>query len=95
MANGANAPPTIDITSNEDAIFVSSPNSFIPKANIVGNMIDMKKGTAMTEYTAIFPEVFNAITNNKIFIKAYKYNNVCGLINRIKNVPAMSLIKRK
>ena len=40
------APPTIDITIKEEAILLSSPRSFIPNANMVGNMIDIKKGAA-------------------------------------------------
>lgn len=45
ITGGKTAPPTIDITINEDAFFVLGPRSFIPRAKIVGNIIDMKKNT--------------------------------------------------
>ena len=45
ITGGKTAPPTIDITMKEDAFFVFGPRSLIPKANIVGNMIDIKKNT--------------------------------------------------
>ena len=44
---GKIAPPTIDITIKEEAIFVSSPSPLMPNAKIVGNMIDIKNGTAI------------------------------------------------
>jgi hypothetical protein len=43
MNMGKIAPPTIAITIHEEAFFVFSPKSLIPKAKIVGNMMDMKK----------------------------------------------------
>jgi hypothetical protein len=47
ISNGKTAPPTIDIIMKDEAIFVSSPRSLIPNANIVGNMMDIKNGTAI------------------------------------------------
>lgn len=45
IIGGKIAPPTIDITIKEEALFVSGPRSLIPNANIVGNIIDIKKKT--------------------------------------------------
>lgn len=45
MTGGKTAPPTIDITTNDDAFFVFGPRSLIASAKMVGNMIDMKKNT--------------------------------------------------
>ena len=44
--NGGNsAPPTIDITMKDDPFLVWGPKFFIPRAKIVGNIIDIKKKT--------------------------------------------------
>jgi len=40
---GKIAPPTIAITRNDEAFFVFSPRSLIPRAKIVGNIIDIRK----------------------------------------------------
>jgi len=40
---GLNAPPATPITIYEEAFFVSGPMFLKPSANIVGNIIDMKK----------------------------------------------------
>jgi hypothetical protein len=45
ITGGNTAPPTIDITINDEAFFVLGPRSFIPRAKIVGNITDMKKKT--------------------------------------------------
>ena len=66
IATGANAPPIMAITIKDAAIFVSSPKSLIPKAKIVGNIIDIKNGTPTTAYKAICPDVRRAIVNNSI-----------------------------
>ena len=63
-------PPIIDMTKNEEAIFVSSPNPFIPNAKMVGNMIDIKKGTASKAYTAMWPVAVSAAVSNKILTTA-------------------------
>ena len=80
MSNGASPPPMIDITRNDEASLVSSPSSLIPSAKIVGNMMDIKNGTAITVYTAAYPFVVNATVNSTILINAYKLNNFAGLI---------------
>ena len=43
ISGGQNAPPATAITKKEDPFSVKGPRSLMPKANIVGNMIDMKK----------------------------------------------------
>lgn len=43
ISGGQKAPPATAITKNEDPFLVSVPKSFIPKAKMVGNMMDMKK----------------------------------------------------
>ncbi len=40
---GNKAPPTMDITINEEAFLVCTPKSLMPNAKIVGNIIDIKK----------------------------------------------------
>ena len=42
---GKKAPPTIDITINDEPSFVSLPKPAMPNENMVGNMIDIKKET--------------------------------------------------
>src|SRR5882757_6075037 len=84
---GVKAPPIIDITRKEDASLVSSPKSLIPSAKIVGNMIDIKKGVAMTAYTATSPLVDNAMISKVILIQAYIERSFAGLMYRIKKVP--------
>ena len=59
----------------------------MPNANIVGNMMDMKNGTAITAYTAILPEANNERVSSNTQIAAYKESNLAGLIYFIKNVP--------
>ena len=80
IISGATAPPIIDITRKDEAIFVSSPRPLIPKANIVGNMIDIKKGTAITAYTATVPDVVNATVSSTKFMVAYSVSNFAGFI---------------
>ena len=73
-------PPIMDITRNDEAIFVSSPKPFIPSAKIVGNMMDMKNGTHITVYTAIAPFALTPTMSKIIFIMAYKLSNLAGFI---------------
>jgi hypothetical protein len=40
---GRIAPPIIAITRNEDALFARCPRPKMPRAKMVGNMMDMKK----------------------------------------------------
>src|SRR5215203_2448748 len=85
---GKKAPPTMDITRNEEAIFVSSPRRLIPSANIVGNIIDIKNGTHINAYTATFPFVNTASESKRILTTAYIPSKRSGLIYFIKKVPA-------
>lgn len=43
MKIGNMAPPTMDMTRNDEALLVCSPISFIPSEKMVGNMMDIKK----------------------------------------------------
>ena len=40
---GQKAPPATAITRNEEPFFVRVPKSLIPKADMVGNITDIKK----------------------------------------------------
>src|ERR1700722_10834030 len=68
MTKGSSAPPTIDITSKDEANLVWSPRPRMLNAKIVGNMMDMKKkqrnkaatdaqasGAMMTSMRTTFP----------------------------------------
>ena len=55
MTGGTTAPPTIDIIISEEAFFVCSPRFLTPSANIVGNIMDIKKNTPINAKTAIIP----------------------------------------
>lgn len=43
MKAGHIAPPATIITSSEDPFLVNPPRFFMPRAKMVGNMIDMQK----------------------------------------------------
>lgn len=43
MKTGHIAPPATIITNKEDPFLVSPPRFFIPRAKIVGNIIDIQK----------------------------------------------------
>src|SRR4030095_7581060 len=88
IIGGIIAPPTIDITRKAEAILLSSPRPLIPKAKIVGNIIDIKKGAASNAYTAVFPDMVTATVSNKILIIAYRHKSREGFMYLIKNVPA-------
>jgi hypothetical protein len=47
IIGGNKAPPTIDITINEDPILVLCPSPSIPIEKIVGNMMLIKKDMAI------------------------------------------------
>src|SRR4030042_5060073 len=78
MMTGMIAPPTIDITRNEDAFLVNGPRSFIPRAKIVGNMTDIKKYVEKSETTDVHP---NPATTRPIvitFTVAYAARSLLG-----------------
>lgn len=64
IIKGNIAPPIIAIIISEEPIFVSSPMPLIPKANMVGNIIDIKKLTPTTKYTLTIPEL-NVLDNKR------------------------------
>ena len=67
---GKGAPPTIAIMIRLDPIFVSWPRPFIPSANMVGNMIDIKKPIPINAYTVIIPLLKMATNESKILMAA-------------------------
>ena len=70
IKGGKTAPPTIDITIKDEAFFVFAPKSLIPSANIVGNIIDMKKNTPKRLINDIQPSPPLIIGSNKTHAKA-------------------------
>ena len=64
IIDGNKAPPTIDITINEAAFLVLSPKSLIPKAKMVGNMIDIQKKITYNAIRETQPK-FMLTTGNK------------------------------
>ena len=85
---GSNAPPTIDIMIKLEAGLVAFPKPFIPKAKMVGNIIDIKNAIPINEYMVIIPLPYIAMNERRIFIAAYRPNNFTGSIYFIKKVPA-------
>ena len=67
---GRNAPPTIDITINEEPIFVLFPSPSIPIEKIVGNIMLIKNAIAIKVYTTIIPVPVIAKTVNRILMVA-------------------------
>ncbi len=53
---GIMAPPTIDMINKLEAGFVSAPAPSIPKAKIVGNMIDIKNVSVTNAYNVEIPD---------------------------------------
>ena len=85
---GRTAPPTMDIIMRLEPAFVSAPISCMPKAKMVGNIIDIKKAITITAYNVIIP-VPNIVTRlSKMHITAYIDSNFGGAIKRMKKVPA-------
>ena len=70
MNIGKMAPPTIDITIKEDAFLVFSPSPFIPRAKMVGNMMDMKKKIRKSERIENQPILRLTIGNSSTHIRA-------------------------
>src|SRR6476619_3446404 len=87
MMNGKIAPPTIDITSSEPPIFVSSPSSTNPNEKIVGNIIDIKNPSPPNAYTTYSPFQIIALRDNSEQINAYTKSKRCCLKNRKRKVP--------
>ena len=93
---GKIAPPTIDMIIRLEAAFVSDPRSFIPKAKIVGNIIDMKKAIPIIAYNVIMPDPKIVTMHSRMHNIAYKASNRGGWINFIKKVPTnLPIIKAR
>ena len=84
---GQKAPPATAITKNDDPFFVKAPKSRIPKAKIVGNIIDMKKYVENNATTEIIPKPSTTKTINMTFIKLYTMSILLGFINFRKKDP--------
>ena len=84
ITGGKTAPPTMAITINDEAFFVFGPKSLIPNANMVGNMIDIKKKTPYKLINEIHPSPALTNGNNKQHIRAYMASNFVGLKKLIK-----------
>ena len=92
---GKIAPPIIDITSREDAGFVFDFMPVIPKAKMVGNMIDIKKPNPPNAITTYFPSVLIATKLSKIFINTTScnshsdeetcYTNLCSYVKKLSD----------
>ena len=65
------APPTTDITNNDEPNLVWSPRPRILNANMVGNIMDIKKKLAMTPTTPVQPPPTIANTIIKLLMAAY------------------------
>ncbi len=65
----------MDITSKLLPYSRSAFNSFIPIANIVGNIIDIKKQISIIVYMAIIPVAYIANAERKILVIAYNPNS--------------------
>lgn len=70
MNGGKTAPPTIDITMNDEAFFVFGPKSFIPSAKIVGNVMDMKKKIRYKAITESYPKLSPTIGSKRQHARA-------------------------
>ena len=64
---GLNAPPATPITIYDEAFLVCTPIPSSPRANIVGNMMDMKKKEIYSAYKDIFPNSNMTRIMHKIF----------------------------
>jgi hypothetical protein len=84
ISGGKIAPPTIAITIKEDAFFVLGPRSLIPNANMVGNMIDIKKNTPYKPISDPHPSPALTTGNSKQHMAAYMASILVGWKNRIR-----------
>lgn len=87
MNIGKIAPPTIAITINDEAFLVFSPKSLIPKAKMVGNMIDIRKNTRNKDIIETHPQPKLTIGNKKQQILAYIASILVGFTYRISQLP--------
>ena len=66
---GKTAPPTIDMIKNDEPFLVCDPRSLMANANIVGNMIDIKKKVRNKATTETIPNPPLTTGSNKTHIK--------------------------
>ena len=75
---GKIAPPTIDMIIKLDPDFVSIPRSCIPKAKMVGNIIDIKKEMPITAYNVIIPDAKIVTRHKRILKTEYNASSLAG-----------------
>lgn len=88
ITGGTTAPPTIDMIINDEAFFVCSPRFLTPNANMVGNIMDIKKKTPINANTAIIPGNSITMAQSRTLITEYTARRMRGEMVRIKAVPA-------
>ena len=90
---GKTAPPTMDIIRNDDPFLVCGPRSFIARAKIVGNIMDIKKKIRNNATTETIPSPALTTGNNNTHISEYIANNFTGATKRIIQLPDKRPIK--
>lgn len=95
ISGGKMAPPATAITKKEAPCFVREPNDLIERANIVGNMMDIKKKTPYNAISEIQPNSIATTGNKRQHANAYNANIRDGLKYFIKKLPEMRPIINK
>jgi len=70
IAYGEIPPPMTDIMMMELPFFVFPPKPMIPRLNIVGKIMDMKKKIATSEQMDIVPRLETTIKDRTILVRA-------------------------
>src|SRR5208337_3440102 len=81
---GRIAPPMIAMTIYAESLLARAPSPKIPSANIVGNMIDMKKYLRNTHATDTQPSFRNTTNVISTFIAPYSPTILCAA-NRLSS----------
>ena len=82
--NGGNtAPPTMDMTMKDEAFLVCGPKLLIPRAKMVGNMIDIKKKTPYNAIMDINPNFPLTTGSNTRHASEYTASSVVGFTKLI------------
>ena len=87
MSVGNIAPPTITMIIREEPSVVNGPRFRIPKANIVGHMMDMNKVVNQSDQMASHPDTVMATVSNNMLMIAYVSNRRFGAILCIRKPP--------
>src|SRR5271170_1245616 len=78
MSFGRIAPPMIAITIKYDALFALVPKPKMPRAKIVGNMIDIKKKQRKMQITEIQPALQKISRQVSTLSSAYRPSILCA-----------------